>query len=128
MHPSAFESESFDPIQDANRERAGREDDGHGCRQAIALARVGGVSALLVASHPALPGIRRYCAAQVAGLPDGVRRLREPASYPVSYSHRLVGLQRAVEAADQSPRQVGDRSRERSMTSGTFGNAAAFEK
>ncbi len=39
---------------------------------------------------------RRYCAAQVAALPDGVRRLREPAAYPVRYSDRLLAVQRAL--------------------------------
>jgi nicotinate phosphoribosyltransferase len=53
----------------------------------------------VLAPHPALTDIRSYCAAQVAGLPGDVRRLREPASYPVSYSQRLVSLQRAMEAA-----------------------------
>lgn len=52
----------------------------------------------LLAPHPALTTIRDYCAAQVASLPEEVRRLRVAASYPVSYSQRLVSLQRSMEA------------------------------
>jgi nicotinate phosphoribosyltransferase len=52
----------------------------------------------LLAPHPALTTIRDYCAAQVASLPDDVRRLRDAATYPVSYSQRLVSLQRSMEA------------------------------
>ena len=53
----------------------------------------------LRARHPSLADISAYCAAQIAGLPEDVRRLRQPAPYPVSYSRRLVQLQRATEAA-----------------------------
>ncbi len=49
-------------------------------------------------SPPALPAIRAHCAAQVAALPDAVTRLRDPASYTVRYSERLVAVQRAVKA------------------------------
>jgi nicotinate phosphoribosyltransferase len=52
----------------------------------------------LLAPHPALTTIRDYCAAQVASLPEDVRRLRDAATYPVSYSQRLVFLQRSMEA------------------------------
>jgi nicotinate phosphoribosyltransferase len=52
----------------------------------------------LLASHPSLTTIREYCAAQVAALPEDVRRLRDPAAYPVTYSQRLVALQRSLEA------------------------------
>jgi nicotinate phosphoribosyltransferase len=52
----------------------------------------------LLAPHPALTTIRDYCAAQVASLPEDVRRLRDAATYPVSYSQRLVSLQRSMEA------------------------------
>lgn len=52
----------------------------------------------LLAPHPALTAIRDYCAAQVTSLPEDVRRLRGAASYPVSYSQRLVSLQRSMEA------------------------------
>jgi nicotinate phosphoribosyltransferase len=52
----------------------------------------------LLAPHPALTTIRDYCAAQVAALPDEVRRLHGAAIYPVTYSQRLVALQRTLEA------------------------------
>ena len=52
----------------------------------------------LLAPHPPLTAIRDYCAAQVTSLPEDVRRLRGAASYPVSYSQRLVSLQRSMEA------------------------------
>jgi len=53
----------------------------------------------LLAPHPALSAIRDYCAAQVAGLPDEFRELGGTATaYPVSYSERLVSLQRSLEA------------------------------
>jgi hypothetical protein len=42
--------------------------------------------------------VRDYCAAQVASLPEDLRDLRETAAYPVSYSERLVSLQRSLEA------------------------------
>lgn len=51
-----------------------------------------------LAPHPALTTIRDYCAAQVVSLPEDVRRLQDAASYPVSYSQRLVSLQRSMEA------------------------------
>jgi nicotinate phosphoribosyltransferase len=49
-------------------------------------------------ARPPLREIRGYCASQVALLPDALVRLREPASYPVSYSDRLVGVQQALKA------------------------------
>jgi nicotinate phosphoribosyltransferase len=52
----------------------------------------------LLAPHPALTTLRDYCAAQVASLPGEVRQLHEPATYPISYSQRLVALQRSMEA------------------------------
>jgi nicotinate phosphoribosyltransferase len=52
----------------------------------------------LLAPHPALTTVRDYCAAQVASLPEELRELHEIAAYPVSYSERLVSLQRALEA------------------------------
>jgi nicotinate phosphoribosyltransferase len=52
----------------------------------------------LLGPHPALTAIRDYCAAQIASLPDEVRRLRDAVPYPVSYSQRLVSLQRSMEA------------------------------
>jgi nicotinate phosphoribosyltransferase len=52
----------------------------------------------LLAPHPPLTAIRDYCAAQVASLPADVRQLHDAAAYPVSYSQRLVALQRSMEA------------------------------
>jgi nicotinate phosphoribosyltransferase len=49
-------------------------------------------------ARPPLREIRSYCATQVALLPDALVRLRGPASYPVSYSDRLVGVQQALKA------------------------------
>jgi nicotinate phosphoribosyltransferase len=59
----------------------------------------------LLAPHPPLTTIRDYCTAQVASLPDDVRRLRDATPYPVSYSQRLVALQRAMEA-DVEAREI----------------------
>jgi hypothetical protein len=53
----------------------------------------------VAAARPSLPEARRYCASQVATLPDAVTRLREPASYPVDYSDRLLAAQQAAKAA-----------------------------
>ncbi len=47
---------------------------------------------------PSLTAIRDHCAAQIAALPDDVRRLRKARAYPVGYSDRLVSLQRTLEA------------------------------
>ena len=47
---------------------------------------------------PALAAIRDHCAAQLRALPEAVRRLRDPATYPVAYSDRLLALQRALKA------------------------------
>jgi len=62
----------------------------------------------LLAPHPPLTAIRDYCAAQVASLPEDLRGLRPAAAYPVSYTERLVSLQRSlearVEATEVSPR------------------------
>lgn len=52
----------------------------------------------LLAPHPALTTVRDYCAAQVASLPEDLRELRTAEIYPVSYSERLVSLQRSLEA------------------------------
>jgi nicotinate phosphoribosyltransferase len=49
-----------------------------------------------LAPDPALAAIREHCAAEVRALPAGVRRLRDPAPYPVRYSDRLLALQRAL--------------------------------
>jgi nicotinate phosphoribosyltransferase len=64
----------------------------------------------LLAPHPALTAIRDYCAAQVASLPEDVRELRHGGTYPVSYSERLVSLQRSLEAeVDVAAPRVRDR-------------------
>ena len=52
----------------------------------------------LLAPHPPLTAVRDYCRAQIAALPEEVRRLRDAAVYPVRYSDRLVSLQRSLEA------------------------------
>jgi hypothetical protein len=52
----------------------------------------------LLAPHPPLTAVRDFCAAQIAALPEAVRRLRDAAPYPVTYSDRLVLLQRSLEA------------------------------
>ncbi len=55
-------------------------------------------SCCLVAPHPSLTVVRDYCAAQIAALPEEVRRLRNAGTYPVRYSDRLVSLQRSLRA------------------------------
>jgi len=52
----------------------------------------------LVEPLPSLPAIRDYARAQIAALPDAVRRLRDAAAYEVRYSERLLSTQRALEA------------------------------
>jgi nicotinate phosphoribosyltransferase len=52
----------------------------------------------VAAARPSLAAIRRYCAAQVATLPDPVVRLRKPGAYPVHYSDRLRAVQAALKA------------------------------
>jgi nicotinate phosphoribosyltransferase len=47
---------------------------------------------------PSLAVIRDYARAQIAALPDAVRRLHDPAAYEVRYSERLRSTQRALEA------------------------------
>jgi nicotinate phosphoribosyltransferase len=47
---------------------------------------------------PPLAAVRAHCAEQVAGLPDGVRRLTDAEPYPVRYSERLVSLQHSLES------------------------------
>ncbi|HEY7675531.1 MAG TPA: nicotinate phosphoribosyltransferase, partial [Candidatus Methylomirabilis sp.] len=47
---------------------------------------------------PSLTAIRERCAAQVAALPEPVRRLRNAGAYPVLYSERLAELQRSLKA------------------------------
>lgn len=53
----------------------------------------------LVEPFPSLAAIRERCAREIAALPAEVRRLRDPARYPVRYSERLVERQRELEAA-----------------------------
>jgi nicotinate phosphoribosyltransferase len=62
----------------------------------------------LLAPHPPLPAIREYCAAQVASLPEDLRELRPIATYPVSYSERLVSLQRSLEAQVEAVEVSGE--------------------
>lgn len=51
---------------------------------------------------PTLESLREHCARELASLPDGVRRLREPASYPVAVSDGLRARQAAARAAATS--------------------------
>jgi hypothetical protein len=48
--------------------------------------------------RPSLSEIRDRCAAQLAVLPEPVRRLRNAAAYPVRYSDRVLRLRRSVTA------------------------------
>ncbi len=70
----------------------------------------------MVAPHPALTAVRDYCAAQIAALPAGVRRLRTPDVYPVRVSDRLASLRRSViariVATEVAPVQRNQRRRE----------------
>jgi nicotinate phosphoribosyltransferase len=52
-----------------------------------------------VGSTPTLAEIREHCARQLAALPDGVKRLREAASYPVAASAGLRARQAAAKDA-----------------------------
>lgn len=54
-----------------------------------------------LAAPPPLATLREHCARQVAALPDELRRLDDPAGYPVHYSPSLLALQREVEAAER---------------------------
>jgi nicotinate phosphoribosyltransferase len=49
-------------------------------------------------AHPPLSEIRAHCAAELAALPDAVRRLSDPAAYAPVPSERLRERQRAAEA------------------------------
>ena len=53
----------------------------------------------LVGPHPPLVELRARCAAELARLPDGVRRLREPEEYPVTPSHGLRARQEVARGA-----------------------------
>lgn len=48
----------------------------------------------LLQPHPALAEVRRHCAAQIATLPEGLRRLRDHAEYSVRVSRGLQARQR----------------------------------
>jgi nicotinate phosphoribosyltransferase len=50
----------------------------------------------LVRPHPPLAEVRRWCAEQLAALPDGVRRLRGHEEYPVRRSDALRARQAAA--------------------------------
>jgi nicotinate phosphoribosyltransferase len=52
----------------------------------------------LVDALPSLSAIRDHARAEIAALPTGVRRLRDPDSYEVRYSERLRSAQRLLEA------------------------------
>lgn len=59
----------------------------------------------LLRAHPAMPEMRAWCAGQLARLPDGVRRLRDPVAYSAVPSQALQARQaRALAAVAQSPR------------------------
>jgi nicotinate phosphoribosyltransferase len=47
---------------------------------------------------PTLTAIRDHCAAQLRALPEAVRLLNDPATYPVAYSDHLLALQRSLKA------------------------------
>ncbi len=53
----------------------------------------------LLRPHPPLAEARRRCAEQIAGLPEGLRRLREHTEYPVLPSDALQARQAAAAAA-----------------------------
>ncbi len=53
----------------------------------------------VIRPHPSLESIRRRCAAELAALPAGVRRLRSPEHYPVRPSEALRARQEAVASA-----------------------------
>jgi nicotinate phosphoribosyltransferase len=61
----------------------------------------------LVEPLPSLPATREYARAQIAELPDAVRRLRDAAAYEVRYSERLRSTQRALEAETRAA-EVGN--------------------
>ena len=58
----------------------------------------------LIGPHPALETLRAHCAGQVAALPEGVRRLREPDGYSVAPSDALRVRQAAARAASHTSR------------------------
>jgi nicotinate phosphoribosyltransferase len=96
-----------------------RGDDGSFANDVLALreepAPAGGEPLLrpvmrggaLVEPLPSLPAIRDYARAQIAALPGAVRRLRDPATYSVRYSERLLAGQRALEAEAHAAEVAG---------------------
>jgi nicotinate phosphoribosyltransferase len=56
------------------------------------------ISGAVTTPLPALTAIRDHCAAQLRALPEAVRRLNDPATYPVAYSDHLLALQRSLKA------------------------------
>ena len=52
--------------------------------------------------HPGLETLRDHCARQLAALPEGVRRLREPEAYSVTPSDALRTRQAAARAASNA--------------------------
>ena len=56
------------------------------------------ISGAVTTPLPALTAIREHCTAQLRALPEAVRRLEDPATYPVAYSDRLLALQRSLKA------------------------------
>jgi hypothetical protein len=62
------------------------------------LLRTVMVGGQLLAPHPPLAAARERRAGQIEALPDAVKRLHAPASYPVRPSRRLVDLTRSLEA------------------------------
>jgi nicotinate phosphoribosyltransferase len=59
-----------------------------------------------VGPPPPLSAVRDYCAAQVAALPEDVRRLVDPAPYPVCHSQRLRDVHQALKVETWG-REVG---------------------
>jgi nicotinate phosphoribosyltransferase len=58
----------------------------------------------LIGPHPGLETVREHCARQVAALPEGVRRLRDPDAYSVAPSEGLRARQAAARAASNVSR------------------------
>ena len=65
------------------------------------------VDGRIVEPSPPLAAIRERCAAQVAALPDAVRRLRAAGRYPVRFSERLSSRQRVAQA-EVAERELGE--------------------
>ncbi len=60
-----------------------------------------------VAPSPTLATIREHCRSSVAALPEDVRRLENPAVYPVLYSPALRALQAALRKETLAVEVVG---------------------